>query len=158
MKEKLTAIITIGFIFSLFFYYKVVNPTPMNSSLSENVNTESVVELSQDVIENKDNKLEITDSVSSQLDINGVNDNNCNLNINQTDELEFSYVFKYYRNCNGVTGSFTWNDNIYSTLFKSELNNKVLLVNEQDNKNDNKIIDTTHLQLQNQLIGDSHTK
>ena len=158
MKEKLTAIITLGFIFSLFFYYKVVNPTPVNSSLSENVNAESVVELSQDIIENKDNDLEINTSVSSQLDVNEIDDNNCNLNINQTDGLEFANAFKYYRNCNGATGSFTWNDNIYSTLLKSELDNKVLLVNEQGNKNDNKIIDTKHLQLQNQLIGDNHTK
>ena len=100
MKEKLTAIITLGFIFSLFFYYKVVNPTPVDSSLSENVNTESVVELSQDIIENKDNNLEINTSVSSQLDVNEIDDNNCNLNINQTDGLEFANAFKYYRNCN----------------------------------------------------------
>ena len=100
MKEKLTAIITLGFIFSLFFYYKVVNPTPVDSSLSENVNTESVVELSQDIIENKDNDLEINTSVSSQLDVNEIDDNNCNLNINQTDGLEFANAFKYYRNCN----------------------------------------------------------
>ncbi len=152
MKEKLTATITLGFIFSLFFYYKIINPIVDNSTLSDNVNVESIVEFSQDIVEEKDNKLEINPPVSDKTNDNNIDNDNCNLNNEQTDKLEFANAFKYYRNCNGSSGSFTWNSNIYSTLLKSELDNNMLLVNKKDETDDAQVVDTKHLQLQNQLI------
>ena len=37
-----------------------------------------------------------------------------------TDKLQFSEAFKYYRNCNHDT--FTWNGISYTTILKSEIN------------------------------------
>ena len=50
MKDKLIATVTLGFIFSLFFYYKVVNPSEDNI-VSAITSTDSVEEFVQEVIE-----------------------------------------------------------------------------------------------------------
>ena len=45
MKEKLTAIITLGFILSLFFYYKVINPVENEMASSSINNHEKISEI-----------------------------------------------------------------------------------------------------------------
>ena len=80
----------------------------------------------------------------------------CNLNDEQTDNLEFAKAFKYYRNCNGANTLFDWNNKTYSTILKSEIKNEVLLTKDEEVKEDSpSAVDKKHLQLQSQLIGDN---
>ena len=80
----------------------------------------------------------------------------CNLNDEQTDSLEFAKAFKYYRNCNGTNTLFDWNNKTYSTILKSEIKNEVLLTKDEEVKEDSpSAVDKKHLQLQSQLIGDN---
>ena len=153
MKDKLIAAVTLGFIFSLFFYYKVVNPSEDNI-ISTITSTDSVEEFVQEVIEKENNMLENISPISDSMETEEKEE--CNLNDEQTDNLEFAKAFKYYRNCNGTNTLFDWNNKTYSTILKSEIKNEVLLTKDEEVKEDSpSAVDKKHLQLQSQLIGDN---
>ena len=155
MKDKLIATITLGFIFSLFFYYKVVNPSNDNHVSTEN-NLDSVEEFVQEVIEKENNMLDNSPPISDSVETEEKENKECKLNNEETDELEFAKAFKYYRNCNGADALFDWNNKTYSTILKSEIENEVLLTEDEKVKEDNdSTVDKKHLQLQSQLIGDN---
>ena len=144
MKDKLIAFSTLGLVFGLFFYYKVVSPVDTiadNNSLIEDI---VVIE---NPIEQSINK-DITISVE---DVNLNKDSECNLSEDETNVLDFSSAFKYYRVCNNPGENFTWKGNLYSTLLKLEVKDENNIV---DNTSiNNKSVDKDHLKLQNQLIG-----
>ena len=153
MKDKLIAAVTLGFIFSLFFYYKVVNPSEDNI-VSTITSTDSVEEFVQEVIEKENNMLENISPISDSMETEEKEE--CNLNDEQTDNLEFAKAFKYYRNCNGTNTLFDWNNKTYSTILKSEIKDEVLLTEDEEVKEDSpSAVDKKHLQLQSQLIGDN---
>ena len=152
MKDKLIAAVTLGFIFSLFFYYKVVNPSEDNI-ISTITSTDSVEEFVQEVIEKENNMLENISPISDSIE---TENKECNLNDEQTDNLEFAKAFKYYRNCNGTNTLFDWNNKTYSTILKSEIKDEVLLTEDEEVEEDSpSAVDKKHLQLQSQLIGDN---
>ena len=152
MKDKLIAAVTLGFIFSLFFYYKVVNPSEGNI-VSPITSTDSVEEFVQEVIEKENNMLENISPISDSIE---TENKECNLNDEQTDNLEFAKAFKYYRNCNGANTLFDWNNKTYSTILKSEIKDEVLLTEDEEVEEDSpSAVDKKHLQLQSQLIGDN---
>ena len=142
MKDKLIAFSTIGLIFGLFFYYKVVNPVD-NIADNKNPKIENVIiDINED---------EIINSINEDISIifkddDSNRDSECNLLENETDILDFSSAFKYYRTCNNSGDNFTWKGNSYSTLLKVE--DKVNTFS-----NNIKSVDKVHLKLQNQLIG-----
>lgn len=154
MKDKLIAITTLGFIFSLFFYYKVVSPVDSTLTSKKIDESDPVVNFVNQIEEQE--KMEaiinpIIDSLNSEDNVS------CKLNIDETNELSFSEAFKYYRECGGNNSSFNWNENVYSTLLKSEFEAKAKLVQniESSKINNFEVADKSHLQLQNQLIGDN---
>ena len=154
MKEKLIAIITLGFIFSLFFYYKVINPVENEIASSSINNHEKTSEI--EVI--KDSNITLVDEIAIE---EKNENNNCNLDVNKTNQMDFSSAFKYYRDCNGSDSKFAWNDNLYSTILLSEVKSSPLILQvhqvefkQKDNDN-NYVVDKKHLQLQNSIIGDN---
>ena len=144
MKDKLIAFSTLGLVFGLFFYYKVVSPVDTiadNSNLIENIV----------VIENPIEQPINEDITISVEDVNLNKDSECNLSKDETNVLDFSSAFKYYRVCNNPGENFTWKGNLYSTLLKVEVKDENNIV---DNTSiNNKSVDKDHLKLQNQLIG-----
>ena len=144
MKDKLIAFSTLGLVFGLFFYYKVVSPVDTiadNSNLIENIV----------VIENPIEQPINEDITISVEDVNLNKDSECNLSKDETNVLDFSSAFKYYRVCNNPSENFTWKGNLYSTLLKVEVKDENNIV---DNTSiNNKSVDKDHLKLQNQLIG-----
>ena len=155
MKDKLIATITLGFIFSLFFYYKVVNPNHENLVSSAN-NVDPVEEFVLEVISKEKNMLNETIVISdSEETVNNTKDE-CSFDSSETDEWEFSTAFKYYRNCNGKNSAFSWKNKAYSTLMKSDIEDDFLLTDEEEvNEDKNSTVDKKHLQLQSQMIGDN---
>ena len=147
MKERLTAFITLGFIFSLFFYYKVINPID-NNLLQSNINNSNST---SDIIIDLENEINVNSLIDEQVtddEIDNVGD--CSLSINQTDSFDFSSAFKYYRECNGSDNTFTWNNNLYSTILLSEVDGKKHQTSiSVDN---NLVVDKEHLELQNRLL------
>jgi len=156
MKDKLIAVATLGFIFSLFFYYKVISPVDSTSTLSEIDESNQVVHFDVQISEEK--KLnEMTTSTAGSFELDENDNMNCKLHVDETNELSFSDAFKYFRICNGTDSSFNWNENIYSTLLKSEVESKILLTADDETTKieDFSVADKKHLLLQNELIGDN---
>jgi len=144
MKDKLIAFSTLGLVFGLFFYYKVVSPVDTIADNKDIIEDIVVIENSIEQSMNED----ITISVE---DVNLKNDSECNLSEDETNVLDFSSAFKYYRLCNNSGENFTWKGNLYSTLLKVEVKDENNIV---DNASiNNKSVDKDHLKLQNQLIG-----
>ena len=144
MKDKLIAFSTLGLVFGLFFYYKVVSPV---DTIADNNNLIEDIVVIENPIEQSINE-DITISVE---DVNLNKDSECNLSEDETNILDFSSAFKYYRVCNNPGENFTWKGNLYSTLLKVEVKDENNIV---DNTSiNNKSVDKDHLKLQNQLIG-----
>ena len=143
MKEKLSAALAVGFIFSLFFYYKVINPVENNMNISSVNQNKEILEF--EII--KDENINMIDEIA----IDEKNEDHCSLDLENTDSMDFSSAFKYYRECNGSSSTFSWNNNLYSTILLSELTPD----NNNQASNENLIVDKKHLNLQNAIIGDN---
>ena len=123
MKDKLIAVTTLGFIFSLFFYYKVISPVD-NATASSKIDEIDPVAHIVNQVEKAENLNEITVPITDSFKSDENDNTNCKLDIDETNQLSFSEAFKYFRHCNGVDSNFNWNKNIYSTLLKSEIESK----------------------------------
>ena len=142
MKDRIIAFSTLGIIFGLFFYYKIVSP----------VDTLATVENQNIITHDKNNQLDINEK-SISINSEGINsESDCNLSETETDVLDFSSAFKYYRTCNDVGINFTWKGNLYSTLLKETVDSDKIVINNDIVSND-KQVDKNHLNLQNQLVG-----
>ena len=131
-----------GIIFGLFFYYKVVSPVDTLASIEN-----------QNIINNdKNNQLHIVAESISTISESANTESDCNLSETETDVLDFSSAFKYYRICNDVGINFTWKGNLYSTLLKETVDSDKIVIKNDIVSND-KQVDKNHLNLQNQLIG-----
>ena len=150
MKEKITAILTLGCIFSLFFYY-IVNTTTDDSFTSIN-NLDETQEIVEKLIIDIENiETELSDSFE-QLSPSQSNDE-CSLDQNETDVLAFSDAFKYYRDCNGKTSTFVWNEVEYTTVLASEKSETYdSIVNNESTIKNNKV-DKHHYSLQKEMSG-----
>ena len=146
MKEKTTAFITLGCIFSLFFYYKIYSTESANVAEVENVkSTEQVVQELVEKINSNNDPMQVSDSpnVDSKKDLE------CILGQQETDQMSFSESFKYHRECNGKGSMFSWNGSEYSTLLASE----VIPQKTPAAKKPVKPIDKHHLALQQEILG-----
>ena len=114
MKEKLSAILTVGFIFSLFFYYKVINPVENNIDISSVNQNKEILEV--EIIE--DDNINLIDEIA----IDEINDDHCNLDIENTEDFEDPNNDNWgYGNLDGAEGNGAWdcdplNNNISSCL------------------------------------------
>ena len=142
MKDRIIAFSTLGVIFGLFFYYKVVSPVDTLASIEN-----------QNIINNdKNNQLDIVEESISTISESANTESDCNLSEIETDVLDFSSAFKYYRTCNDVGINFTWKGNLYSTLLKETVDSDKIVIKNDIVSND-KQVDKNHLNLQNQLVG-----
>ena len=142
MKDRIIAFSTLGIIFGLFFYYKVVSP----------VDTLASVENQNIINKDKNNQLDIVEESISTISESANTESDCNLSETETDVLDFSSAFKYYRICNDVGINFIWKGNLYSTLLKETVDSDKIVIKNDIVSND-KQVDKNHLNLQNQLIG-----
>tara|TARA_B100002051_G_C16689705_1_gene614778 strand:+ start:505 stop:975 length:471 start_codon:yes stop_codon:yes gene_type:complete len=150
MKEKITAILTLGCIFSLFFYYKV-NTTTDDSFTSIN-NLDETQEIVEKLIIDVENiETELSDSFE-QLSPSQSNDE-CSLDQNETDVLAFSDAFKYYRDCNGKTSTFVWNEVEYTTVLASEKSDTYDSITNNESTIKNNKVDKHHYNLQKEMSG-----
>ena len=150
MKEKITAILTLGCIFSLFFYYKV-NTTTDDSFTSIN-NLDETQEIVEKLIIDIENiETELSDSFE-QLPPSQSNDE-CSLDQNETDVLAFSDAFKYYRDCNGKTSTFVWNEVEYTTVLASEKSDTYDSITNNESTIKNNKVDKHHYNLQKEMSG-----
>jgi len=148
MKEKITAIVTLSCVFSLFFYYKIYSSDNLNTVQNESVYDESVV---NDLIEKIENET-VENNISESSDLQNDSDikEACSLSQDEIDLMTFSDSFKYHRDCNGKGSIFTWKSNEYSTFLASEkvqdIKNQVKIVDGNSDTNDDIDKYSQHLQ------------
>ena len=148
MKEKTTAFITLGCIFSLFFYYKIYSPDNDNVAKVESVkSTEQVVQELVEKINSNNDSVQVSDSP----DVDVEKDSKCILSQQEIDQMSFSESFKYNRDCNGKGSMFSWNGSEFSTLLASE----VVPQKDLNASKPEKSIDKHHLALQQEILGNT---
>jgi len=148
MKEKTTAFITLGCIFSLFFYYKIYSPDNDNVAKVESVkSTEQVVQELVEKINSNNDSVQVSDSP----DVDVEKDSKCILSQQEIDQMSFSESFKYCRDCNGKGSMFSWNGSEFSTLLASE----VVPQKDLNAIKPEKSIDKHHLALQQEILGNT---
>ncbi len=146
MKEKTTAFITLGCIFSLFFYYKIYSPDNGTiANVESEKSTQQVVQELVDKINNTSESTLVSDSPEAEI----LKDVECALEQLEIDKMTFSKSFKYHRECNGQGSMFTWKGNEYSTLLASEV---VPSQNKVADKT-KKTVDKHQLALQQGILG-----
>ena len=148
MKEKLSALLTLGCIFSLFFYYKIINPVE-SDMINSNINNDSKMQFEKTIID--EDIFLVNDMVAENI---GNIEDDCNLDLDKTNKMDFSSAFKYFRNCNGSNSTFSWNNNVYSTILLSEIKSHDNELNQLNDDN-SLVVDKKHLSLQNHIIGDN---
>ena len=151
MKEKITGFLTLGCIFSLFFYYKVYSPNNDVSLIESKQSVNMIAEKLYEEISEASQAETLLDSNSEDINLK----DECFLNQEGTDLMSFNNAFKYYRGCNGNEAFFVWNNKKYTTLLDSEL--QPTIANEVD-ANSDKTIDNHHYSLQKEMIGLSQSK
>ena len=154
MKEKITTILTLGCIFSLFFYYKVYSPSDVVLSKNPSVHNEETVQKFMDEITEENHGSSLSESTEKDVLLEILN---CSLEQNETDEMSFNDAFKYYRTCDGNGSFFAWNNNKYTTLIASELELSESLITLNKNEESSKV-DKHHYDLQKEILGVSQTK
>ena len=109
MKEKITLFIALSFLVGLTMYKKTIDT---DIELASNM----LIKTEQPSIESV-----ISDSVADTNQEN--NSSGCDSKEIDTNTLQFSEAFNYYRNCNH--DSFVWNGLEYTTTLKSEINDNL---------------------------------
>ena len=123
MKEKLTLLLAVSFVVGLTVY---------KYSLRDNFKLDDVSFESIQTMDDTDGNVNITHGIDNPN--KEINTSKCyNADID-TDKLQFSKAFKYYRNCNHDT--FTWNGIQYTTILKSEINQNTERNHESTNNID----------------------
>ena len=120
MKEKITLFIALSFLVGLTVYKKSINT---DIELASNIKIEN----GENAINEPSSLVNETQQLEDYL--------NCDPEKINTDTLQFSEAFKYYRNCNHDT--FIWNGVEYTTILKSEINDKL----EEDHESLTKKLD-----------------
>ena len=145
MKEKVTMFLTLTSIFSLFLYYKI-NPNIENQVLKvDNPSQTEYMESTEIIYETE---------VIVVPELN--QEPSCRMEEKETDELMFSDAFKYYRSCLEGEEAFTWNGKRYTTFLKDEgMNQGTELAIKEIPVSNQLTIDKTHIQLQNEMFGNS---
>jgi len=135
MNEKITVIITIT-VMGIAFWYGLSGDDNNNINQTKKVELMTIVpesarkdaeKLSSDVIDT--NLIDAQDEISDNefdaevIEINSFNkgNNECDLNLVQTDNMKFKDAFKYYRLCNGSSSDFVWQGRLFITSYKDEL-------------------------------------
>ena len=107
MKEKITLFIALSFLVGLTVYKKSFDTTVEFANSIPAQSNEDVVE------ENLTNNNVVETN-------NEIDPSNCKTNELDTDQLQFSEAFKYYRNCNHDI--FIWKGTEYTAILKTEIN------------------------------------
>ena len=117
MKEKTILFIALSFLIGLTAYKRSLDNTIKLANETQNKQSTIIEHHAENIDIVSNNKIDYLD---------------CNNMTSNTDDLQFNEAFKYYRNCNHDT--FIWNGLEYTTILKSEVNERLqkLSTNKMD--------------------------
>ena len=119
MKEKMIIALAMVLVIGLAWKSSLENTATKESLVSEEIIPVQIENTSMDYYDNGTPEITLLNEAESGFDYSVMNF--CALDLFDTDVLNFSEAFGYYRQCLGADSSFQWNGIEYSTLFSEEV-------------------------------------
>ena len=119
MKEKMIIVLAIVLIIGLAWKSSLENTATKESLVSEEIIPVQIENTSMDYYDNGVPETAQLKETKSEFDYSAMN--SCTLELFDTDVLNFSEAFGYYRQCRGTDSSFQWQGAVYTTILAEEV-------------------------------------
>ena len=119
MKEKMIIALAMVLVIGLAWKSSLENTATKESLVSEEIIPVQVENTSMDYYDNGTPETTLLNEAESEFDYSAMN--SCALDLFDTDVLNFSEAFGYYRQCLGVDSSFQWQGADYTTILAEEV-------------------------------------
>ena len=119
MKEKMIIALAMVLVIGLAWKSSLENTATKESLVSEEIIPVQIENTSMDYYDNGATGATPFKETKSELDYSAMNF--CTLELFDTDVLNFSEAFGYYRQCLGADSSFQWQGSDYTTILAEEV-------------------------------------
>ena len=119
MKEKMIIALAMVLVIGLAWKSSLENTATKESLVSEEIIPVQIENTSMDYYDNGTPETSPLKETKSELDYSTMNF--CTLELFDTDVLNFSEAFGYYRQCLGTDSSFQWQGAVYTTILAEEV-------------------------------------
>ena len=119
MKEKMIIALAMIIVIGLAWKSSSENTTNIESLVGEELTPVQIENTSMDYYDS--GTLETTPLKETKLELDYSAMNSCTLELFDTDVLNFSEAFGYYRQCLGTDSSFQWQGTVYTTILAEEV-------------------------------------
>ena len=137
MKEKMIIALAMVLVIGLAWKSSLENTTNIESLAGEELTPVQIENTSMDYYDNGTPETTPLKETKSDLDYSAMN--SCTLELFDTDVLNFSEAFGYYRQCLGTDSSFQWQGAVYTTILAEEVIIQAadsVIVNSRGKEND----------------------
>ena len=119
MKEKMIIVLAMVLVIGLAWKSSLENTATKESLVSEEIIPVQIENTSMDYYDNGTPEITLLNEAESGFDYSVMNF--CALDLFDTDVLNFSEAFGYYRQCLGADSSFQWKGADYTTILAEEV-------------------------------------
>ena len=119
MKEKMIIALAMVLVIGLAWKSSLENTTNIESLAGEELTPVQVENTSMDYYDLDTPETTLLNKAESEFDYSAMN--SCALDLFDTDVLNFSEAFGYYRQCLGADSSFQWQGADYTTILAEEV-------------------------------------
>ena len=119
MKEKMIIALAIVLVIGLALKSSLENTANKESLASEEIIPVQIENTSMDYYDLDTPETTLLNEAELEFDYSDMN--SCTLELFDTDVLNFSEAFGYYRQCLGTDSSFQWQGTVYTTILAEEV-------------------------------------
>ena len=119
MKEKMIIALAMVLVIGLAWKSSLENTTNIESLAGEELTPVQVENTSMDYYDLDTPETTLLNEAELEFDYSAMN--SCTLELFDTDVLNFSEAFGYYRQCLGTDSSFQWQGAVYTTILAEEV-------------------------------------
>ena len=119
MKEKMIIMLAMVLVIGLAWKSSLENTTNIESLVNEEIIPVQIENTSMDYYDLDTPETTLLNEAELEFDPSPLN--SCALDLFDTDVLNFSEAFGYYRQCLGADSSFQWQGAVYTTILAEEV-------------------------------------
>ena len=119
MKEKMIIALAMVLVIGLAWKSSLENTATKESLVSEEIIPVQIENTSMDYYDLDTPETTLLNEAELEFDYSAMN--SCTLELFDTDVLNFSEAFGYYRQCLGTDSSFQWQGAVYTTILAEEV-------------------------------------
>ena len=119
MKEKMIIMLAMVLVIGLAWKSSLENTTNIESLVNEEIIPVQIENTSMDYYDLDTPETTLLNEAELEFDHSPLN--SCALDLFDTDVLNFSEAFSYYRQCLGADSSFQWQGAVYTTILAEEV-------------------------------------